>query len=667
MPLFDVEGRLECMEQLTMENVVSPPWGHTAILTASGLREARDYFFNTHAKHAHLIAEGRGAKGFMKSAARRKLNREMGEDFKMFTGTDLGKDDGSEESKGIRGELNQIFSTIRKKIAPKASISTALEEDLILLSHPLGAIEVVFGITAYYSELTRRYASLTSDRRKVLRGVLDEELFKWLWRLYYTLILGHVKNPPNFHDNIPSIGLKYIPREKERLTTSDKLVEIGKFLLSKVMTGSHLRFPISFYFVSYLRSVQIQTLLTTDRLVLEKLFDRLRKHKEEDSTDDPIIAIDVLMNIKGNSMQSFDDVLKQEDQDIRRFIPAEEAIFLAGYQEYGKAKLPETVKKLLPKGDDPDDESSSSLMPLMMLLRTLPVGLGQRILSVIPGPSLNLMKNRLTFGEMDESSRSLLDRVEEKIQQRHNRGEKYNIYSKKGTVAMQSVHVDQIKPEERLRETQAGKMAQNAVAGIQSSGFRATENQEDIEKTRQQAKAIKEQVIITWKATDTGISAISISPEEIMELTGVDGRFLMPWIIYSMQTRQVFNPPQNQITKEHLNKVLRTLTSNPKAPKDSNLTDDEKIELLEQSKGMSPQKALVNLVKRFGVGRQGNAAGGGTISKGIRSLTDRLGAETATFLSDPTREEFQFVLQKLSDEEKYTVSVLRRVARAEAN
>ena len=80
---------------------IPPPWEPQDILTEDALRAAQEYWFQTHATHSRLIGEGRAAVGFMKSHVRRKLEREMGEDFKMYTGSTIGTaQEPSEESAG---------------------------------------------------------------------------------------------------------------------------------------------------------------------------------------------------------------------------------------------------------------------------------------------------------------------------------------------------------------------------------------------------------------------------------------------------------------------------------------------------------------------------------------------------------------------------------------
>ncbi|MCZ6749097.1 MAG: hypothetical protein O7D96_07365, partial [SAR324 cluster bacterium] len=112
---------------------IPPPWEPQDILTEDALRAAQEYWFQTHATHSRLIAEGRAAVGFMKSHVRRKLEREMGEDFKMYTGSNIGTaQETAEDSAGIRGELNRILEVIYRRISPTQPITSPIQEDLTI-------------------------------------------------------------------------------------------------------------------------------------------------------------------------------------------------------------------------------------------------------------------------------------------------------------------------------------------------------------------------------------------------------------------------------------------------------------------------------------------------------------------------------------------------------
>ena len=79
------------MESVSGGPIVDPPWHLTDFFSEDGLRAAQEYYFQTHATNTRRIAEGRNAQGVSKSLTRRKLSKEMGEDFKMYTGTTLGE------------------------------------------------------------------------------------------------------------------------------------------------------------------------------------------------------------------------------------------------------------------------------------------------------------------------------------------------------------------------------------------------------------------------------------------------------------------------------------------------------------------------------------------------------------------------------------------------
>ena len=140
------------MENSEGMEAILPPWNNPDFFSESGVRDAQEYFFQTHAANARIIADGRSAQGFMKSYSRRKLSKEMGEDFKMYTGQSIGQSKGdSAESMGIRGELNDLLKNIYYKISPNTAITSPVQEDLAILKHPFGALEVCFAMSFFSS------------------------------------------------------------------------------------------------------------------------------------------------------------------------------------------------------------------------------------------------------------------------------------------------------------------------------------------------------------------------------------------------------------------------------------------------------------------------------------------------------------------------------------
>ena len=51
------------METPAPSRHVLPPWNNPAFLTEPGLKEAQEYFFQTHATNSRMIAQGREAMG----------------------------------------------------------------------------------------------------------------------------------------------------------------------------------------------------------------------------------------------------------------------------------------------------------------------------------------------------------------------------------------------------------------------------------------------------------------------------------------------------------------------------------------------------------------------------------------------------------------------------
>ena len=200
------------METVTASQKIIPPWNQSGLFSEEALREAQEYYFQTHATNSRLIAEGRSAQGFMKSFARRKLAREIGEDFRMYTGTQLGEDSGDNmESAGIRGEINAMLAHIYHAISPTQPIISPIQEDLTILKHPQGALEVCYAMTFFYSSLLKKYASLAGNRRQVLKNIMDEELFKWVWRLTMGYLLSSKDAKTKVDNTKFCSGLSFVP------------------------------------------------------------------------------------------------------------------------------------------------------------------------------------------------------------------------------------------------------------------------------------------------------------------------------------------------------------------------------------------------------------------------------------------------------------------------
>ena len=416
------------MEPVAGSAAVNPPWEHAQFLSEEGLRAAQEYYFQTHATHSQLIAQGRGAHGLAKSFLRRKLAREMGEDFKMYTGTSLGEATAPEDmsSLGIRGELNSLLRHIYTRIAPTQPITSPIQEDLTILKHPHGAFEVIYAMVFYYNSLMRQYASFAANRRKVLKSLMDEELFKWIWRMVIGFMMQSEEAKLSLEPPYLSAGLAFIPGDRQRVPLGSKLYEIGMFLLSKAMQESHLRVPLCYYFMIYLRQVQTVLALHEGRQELDDVYSLMTRRLEGEPVEHPLVAIDALLNGKGNSMESFDDVLREQKQ-LSQYIPETEFAFINQFEDFGNSqRLSATLKRLLPDVRREQVEGQeTSLMPLLLTMRVMPAEVRKAVLQALPIPLLNMLRNRVANSQRDDVATALGEAIRETMESR--KGQAVNV------------------------------------------------------------------------------------------------------------------------------------------------------------------------------------------------------------------------------------------------
>lgn len=665
-----------------------PPWDNPHYFTDAGLRDAQEYFFQTHAKNSRLIAEGRSAQGVLKSNVRRKLNKEMGEDFKMYTGGSIGADQKAEDSKGIRGELNELLETVYIRIAPGKPIESPIQEDVTIISHPLGAMEVVFNMSCFYTTLQGRYASLASDRRKVLKSVLDEELFKWVWRMFYALALAEPDQKPDFDSKISSSGSSRVPLEKQQFNSFQKLVEIGTFLLGTSLAQSHLRFPLCYYYVSFLRQIQYRLLPTSDRKQLDAIYSAMRTRKADDPFEDVLTAIDFLMNTKGNSMHSFDDVLGDDESAASKFMPVGEIEFISGIQEFSDARFADSMKKYVPKVSKTEllEGEGVSMMPLLFLTRTLPFPVTQKILEGLPGPFLSLVRNRLAFGGDDDVTKVILDRVDEMVGERQKKGESYTITSvgKGGTTRTLSEDLSPAaggKPKAAADQPADAAPAAKRVEPRKSTAAdrppdaepAQAASAEEAQKPAAAAEApgqaggiaqiLRERLIVSWWADKGSLKVVTVAPSEILELVGTDVRFIVPWILFAVRSGQVIRIPPDKLSRELMERILKSMLKGSTVARDARLSTEQRQELFQGNKGKPPHRVLLELVEKHQIGSM-DPAQAGTFSRAIGNLMQKLGGSFTDFINNPMLEQHRDVARQLSEEEKMAVGVLNKVARA---
>ncbi|MDH5752382.1 MAG: hypothetical protein OEZ59_08195, partial [Deltaproteobacteria bacterium] len=527
--------------------ITTPPWENPDFFSEQGLKDAQEYFFQTHATTSQLIAEGRAAQGISKSFVRRKLSRQMGDDFKMYTGANLGE--ASDASKGIRGELNNIIGHIYKRLAPTQAPSSPIYEDLKILKHPQGALEVLYSMVFYYSSLMKSYASMTS-KRQTLRSILDEELFKWIWRMTVGYFYSGKEARTSTETNQLSLGQRVIPREKQQACMGEKLHEVGMFLLSKTMQDSQMRFQTSYYFVTFLRLMQLNLIKNMSRQETDGIYTTITKRTASDPITHPLVAIDILMNSPGNSLQSFDDILRDQEKMLPQVIPEEEIEFIHFYDQFVSPKRVKGVlESFIPdvKTEEMTGQQMGSMMGLLLILRILPSAALDLLMYKLPGPTLLMVKNRIMNSTVDDVSKMLLERIKEMMIVRQKRGEKYQVGSRSdGKVAVVSTRAP--RPDEHRGGSQSGggsigddmEATTRALAAMQAQA-QAREETPSHEAPRIPHGQLDERLILAWKISDdSSISLISLSALEVLQTMGREIKLLMPWVVMALQTGQVF-------------------------------------------------------------------------------------------------------------------------------
>lgn len=678
---------------------LAPPWEFPDLNTEEGMRIAQEYFFQTHATHARMIAEARNAHGVSKSFIRRKLTREMGDDFKMYTGSNVGDEDAAEASKGIRGELNDIIRHIYTKISPQKPPTSPAHEDATILRHPQGALEVCYAMVVYFKILHRNYASLASNKRLVLKSVMDEELFKWVWRMTVNYPLCDQDFRINIIDENLLGGMSRIPREMQVSPRPQKLMDVGMYLLSNFMKESHLRFPLGFYFVTYLRMVQSNLLSYGGTDEVDSIYDLITRRLMDDPVDEVLVAIDVLMNRNGDSLDSFDEVLQDEERDMHNFIPNMEIDFIRQYDEYvDPRRIAGVLKRIIPDvRQEVQEGGSHSMMPLLLLLRILPSAPLDLVLYKLPGPILVMIRNRIINGQVDEVSKTLLERIDEMMEVRKKRGETYNISSSPSRAPAFQGQMSTARPASSrsgaspasVHPPSAASPSPAAPSGAPGAGGAAPSTQADATAARADATAaqadatatqagptpdtafipttsdniVNERLILAWRAKGNRVEVITISPWEIYTMVGKELRFIMPWVVIALKTGQIYNMPSSDITKEVVEKLLNELMGLMPDELDPQLNEAQIKAFIQQAKGASATRFLQMVVK---VGKAYiNSLDSGSIGPTLDGLGDKLGANLASFLKDPGHMEYRDYLVEMTPREKNTISMLQKIVRSQ--
>lgn len=696
------------MEQTESGNLEALPWDHGDFFSEEGFTKANDYFFQTHAKFSQTIQVARQAQGLAKASLRWKLNREIGEDFKLYTGVSIGEKapEDTNQPLGIQGELDHLLATNYKKIAPTKPAESRVQEELTIVSHPLGPLEVCFCFCHYYMELTKRYASFRAGRRQTLKGLMDEEIFKWIWRLYYCSVLMPPEQAPDYYEYIPSTGLAYIPLKQQQISSPDKIIAIAQFLLGEYVASSHLRGPLCFYFVEFLRTTQSRLLTTTGRSRLEKAFEQVNKHKKGEGVDNVLVAIDANINNKIGASESFEDLFEDEEEEVSRIVAPQEQGFILNHMEFTKENFSSSLDKFVPLYTDGANQAQEqiSLMPIVLVMRTMNSAMAEEVLGKIPGPFLNMIVNRLRFGGADSVSDDLMQTTAKLIETRRQSGERYMIVTKDHAGAVTAT----VRPKAAGRpgtgggpgkkdppapqvqsppaqqaagavppgrdSTGAGSPQPGAVPGGARSARTQQEKREPetiaagepVEPSRVTYRGIADvRLIIGWQISEGELAMQSISLRQICAYTGFDPDCFTPWIVVALQTGQVAQGEAAKNSRQAVNDLLLSL-SDDLDPESPGLIPEQEREQLRMQSGRMPAHEFLQTLHDCIGPEADHLPAGRLIADGVRKLTDRLGAGLEEFLRNPGQTSHRTLVQSLSREEKYTTAVLNRVGRLTA-
>ena len=685
---------------------IDPPWEHPQFLTEEGLRAAQEYYFQTHATQSQLIAQGRTAQGMAKSFLRRKLTREMGEDYKLYTGQSIGESSAPEDmaSLGIRGELNALLKHIFTRIAPTQAITSPTQEDVTILKHPHGALEVLYAMVFYYNSLLRQYASLATNRRKVLKSIMDEELFKWVWRMVIGFMMEPEESKLDLEPAFFSAGLAFIPTEQQRVPLGSKLYEVGMFLLSKTQQESHLRLPLCHYYTIYLHQMQTLLALHTGRQELDDVYSQVARRVEGEPVEHPLVAIDALFNGKGSSMESFDDVLRDQAQ-LAQYIPEAEFAFINQFEDFGNPqRLGATVKRLLPDARREQVEGQeSSLMPLLLTLRVMPLAVRGPVLQVLPVPLLNILRNRINNSPRDVVATELAEAIHDAMNAR--RGEAYTVHGPAGQ--SKAAVASSVRVAPAGGKLGAGEDAAPSAAAAHAAARRAAAAEQQAAAREAAAKQaargdapadpaapkpaprepaapkpppaadreaappreaaartayLDEPTLLAWRLEGQRLSGISLSARELFTLVGADARFLVAWVVFTLRTGQVFGLAPDRISKERVEQIVQALRRQA-GDRPGIVTPEQLSAVVQQAQGGAPVKLLLGLARTVGMQRYLHLPDG--LAPALGSLVPKFGARLLDFLRNPNDDAFREQRAGLTGEERQALLVLQRVARAQ--
>jgi hypothetical protein len=158
------------------------------------------------------------------------------------------------------------------------------------------------------------------------------------------------------------------------------------------------------------------------------------------------------------------------------------------------------------------------------------------------------------------------------------------------------------------------------------------------------------------------VAAISLSARDLFELVGAELRFLVPWVVFTLRTGQVFGLVPERVTKERVEQVVQALHRQAGA-REGTIPAERRAALLQEHQGAPHARLLLGAVKAAGTRPYLRLPA--TLAPALEALGARFGAGLLEFLRHPNDDAWREQRAALTADERQALAVLQRVARGQ--
>jgi hypothetical protein len=415
-----------------------------------------------------------------------------------------------------------------------------------------------------------------------------------------------------------------------------------------------------------------------------------------------LIAIDVLMNLIGNSGQSFDDIFKA-NEELPKYIPPQELQFIQQFDLLANEhSIVSTLRALIPQfnREDITDQGRASLMPLLLMLRTVTPATRGLMLKKMPIPIMMMLRNRMGNGPQDDKARGLVGDIKRAMEERAKKGESYQVraVNRAGLSGVATVGTPPHKAEPAAVAKSAAKMVPSRPAADPRPAPRPAPDRPSAPPAegsapppppppagepqpaappapaapaeRQDAAPaapalaadtlLDARLLIAWRMDGAHLEVRTLSVRDIATLAGREPPLFVPWVLIALQTGQVF-PGMPQDSKDVADKLVGLVVSRIPADLKPRLGGSQAQVLAGQSKTLSPQKFLLAIVAK--AVQPDVARNAGALGAPLAALCEKFKANLTDFLRNPSKDDYRELRMHLSAPEKAAVTILQKVAR----